>query len=246
MTSEHTPGNVCRPGGTFNRKVDALRRRLSLAKAPATLALQVNELNLSGEDAPWKPVIDGFKTGGLPESCRIFVELLEVQVDQRCLVTDVEQKSDRFYVDRHLRALEDSINESIATETQKQTEEFRLQLQAEHDMLSVIKQYTQDNIDSLKAALNQFRKDATEVAETQDAPLAFVPRPLRPLPPVRHETPTESRSPGLVKTPYKRRTKPFAPKPMGTVLGVSINHLSPRARASTMINHKNMRYSIPF
>jgi hypothetical protein len=215
-------------------------------KAPTPRALQVNELNLTGEDAPWKPAIDVFRSAGLADSCGTFIELLDSQVDLRPLATDLAQKADRSYVDNHLRELENSINDSIAAATQKQADDFGQQLEEEREMLSVIQQYAQQNIDSLKVGLAEYRRSMFEIPELAEAPLAFVPRPLKPLFPTRPGTPTDLRNPGLIKTPYKRRAKPFAPKPLGTVLGVSINHLSPRVRVSTMINHRNSRYSIPF
>jgi hypothetical protein len=238
-----------RPDARFLKKLEEIRRKLASCKSNNAIPIALSDLNLTGNDSHWKPVVDTFKSSGLAESCQAFGPIFEAGIEQRAMAEELRQKADRAYVDRLFQVLEDSVNASILTTTEEQSENIRQQLTDEREMLDAIKQYCRHNIDSLKADLNNYRKrraDEEEAMRPRKSNLESGLRPCKPRIVAVDQTLTPARIQGLIRTPYKKRTTPFAPKKLGTVQGVSINHLSPRAKSSVMINHKNGRYVVPF
>jgi hypothetical protein len=180
-------------------------------------------------DDHFQPAIDLVHTHNLLDAYRSFISAFESQLDERAHCQDVPEKVDRLYVDALLRNVEGSVNEHIAAAVTDKYGGIDLEIQDSLDMLWTMREHFVRSIDAFRSELVHFKKKLTDdkrAAADQKANAAA--RLVGRLPP--RSTFLKNNVvavPRVCRTGSKKRTRPFVPKGLETVIGRAIAPMTP-------------------
>jgi hypothetical protein len=227
-------------------RIESLSWKMSFLKYPAAGAsIHMNQTHGQFCEDHWQPIIEQVKYHNLLDAYRSFCSSFESQVDLRVRSSDLRDKANRLYVDTLLRNVEESVHDRIAAAISDEYADVASEIQQALDMISTMREHFVPSIDAFRSELVRFKKKLTEEDQPVQLVAAQPPVDRLPLKPAFIEK-AKAAGPKICKTPYKKRTRPYAPKKLGAVVGASIEHLSPRAKSSFKVDQKSTRYLLPF
>jgi hypothetical protein len=250
MSTEDIRG-VAMVEAELESRIEALSWKITMLKArPASSAIPLNGTTAEFCEDHWQPVIDKVNSHSLIDAYRLFWAGFQGQLALRLQMPDLRDKADRLYVDTLLRNVEESIHERVEAAITDEYADVLIEIQQARDTVGTMREHFQESANSFRSELTRFKKRLLEddhgagaAGARRQGGATLVPLPPRSTLSAPHADPAVAgvRRKGLVK-----RQRPFVPKRLGIVIGQPINHLSPRAWSSQVINHKSSRYLLPF